>query len=185
MQKEYKESTKVPDPKEKDKEGANKPKLKIFTGEGFDEFNQTNYINQNCMLEFYNKYSKYDSLYRKYPMTKKTPSWAFIESSNEEKIIPNPLGLLRRRGQEKKLVITNQKVGDTYMKVLSNSLKFSHHLNNLELSGNRLSSFGTSKLFKSLNDNKELSYKLKSINLSQNKIGSSMDAEWVLNGCFC
>ena len=173
LQKEYKESTKVPDPKEKDKEGTNKPKLKIFTGEGFDEFNQTNYINQNCMLEFYNKYSKYDSLYRKYPMTKKTPSWAFIESSNEEKIIPNPLGLLRRRGQDKKLVITNQKVGDTYMKVLSNSLKFSNHLNNLELSGNRLSSFGTSKLFKSLNDNKELSYKLKSINLSQNKIGSS------------
>ena len=173
LQKEYKETTKEPETNDKDKEGFNKAKLKLYTNEGFDEFNQTRYVNNNCMLEFYKKYSKYDSLYRKYPMTKKTPSWAFIESSNEEKIIPNPLGLLRRTGQEKKLVITNHKVGDTYMKVLSNSLKYSRHLNNLELSGNRISSFGTSKLFKSLNTNKELSYNLKSINLSQNKIGSN------------
>ena len=70
------------------------------------------------MLEFYNKYSNFNSLYRKYPITKKTPSWVFIESSNKEKIIPNPLGLLRRSGEEKKLVISNQKRGDNYMKVL-------------------------------------------------------------------
>ena len=59
------------------------------------------------------------------------------------------------------------------MKVLSKSLRYSRHLNKLELSGNRLSSFGTSKLFKSLNINKELSNNLKTINLSENKIGSS------------
>ena len=175
LQKENKETSKDSEikNKEKEKEEENKIKLKLHTGEGFDEFNETKYVNNRCMLEFYNKYSKYDNLFRKYQPTKKTPSWVFIESSNKEKIIPNPLGLLRRKGQDKKLSINNHKVGDTYMKVLSNSLRYSHHLNNLELSGNRLSSFGTSNLFKSLNDNKELSYKLKSINLSQNKIGSN------------
>ena len=172
LQKDYKESKKAELSTEK--EGTKKPKVNpIMTNEGFGEFNSTNYISKNCMLEFYNKYSKYDTLFRKFPMTRKTPSWAFIESSNEEKIIPNPLGLLRRRGQDKKLSITNHKVGDTYMKALSNSLKYSRHLNKLELSGNRLSSFGTSKLFKSLNFNKELSYKLKTINLGENKIGSN------------
>ena len=172
LQKEYKESRK--EQLSQEKEETNKPKVNIIlTNEGFDEFNSTKYVNKNCMTEFYKKYSKYDSLFRKYPMTKKTPSWAFIESSNEEKIIPNPLGLLRRRGREKNLSITNHKVGDIYMKALSNSLKYSRHLNKLEISGNRLSSFGTSKLFKSLNFNKELSYKLKTINLSENKIGNN------------
>ena len=172
LQKDYIESSKVQGDKEKNEE--NKPKVNIINNnEGFEEFTQTKYVNPNCMLEFYNKYSKFDSLYRKYPLTNKTPSWTFIESSNEEKIIPNPLGLLRRSGQEKRLTISNHKVGDTYMKVLSKSLRYSRHLNKLELSGNRLSSFGTSKLFKSLNINKELSNNLKTINLSENKIGSS------------
>ena len=140
---------------------------------GFQQFNQTNYVNQSCMKEFFKKYSRYNSLSRKHPLDNLTPSWAFIKSSNEEKIIPNPLGLLRRFGEERDLVINNQKVGDTYMKALSCSLRYSHHLNKLEFAGNRLSSIGTSKLFKSLNINKELSYKLTSIDLSENKIGNN------------
>ena len=121
LQKDYLESLKVQGDEEKKEE--NKQKVnKINNNEGFEEFTQTKYVNPNCMLEFYNKYAKFDSLYRKYPLTNKTPSWTFIESSNEEKIIPNPLGLLRRSGQEKKLALSNHKVGDNYMKALGNSL---------------------------------------------------------------
>lgn len=68
--------------------------------------------------------------------------------------------------------INNQKVGDTYIKALSNSLKYSQHLSRLEFSGNRISSVGASALFKSLNFNKELAYNLKTIDLSENKIGN-------------
>ena len=171
IKQEYNDSTKQQNTENPE---ANKEKKnKIHDSEGFEEFNSTKYVSPSCMIEFYNKYSKYDSLYRKYPLKNTTPSWAFIQASNEEKIIPNPLGLLRRKGKEKRLAISHHKVGDTYMKVLSNSLKYSLNLNKLELSGNRLSSFGTSKLFKSLNFNKELAYNLKEINLSENKIGSS------------
>ena len=138
---------------------------------GFNEFNQTNYISQSCMKEFYKKYAKYNSLSRKHPLKDCTPSWAFIKSSNEERIIPNPLGLLRRFGEHNHIDINNQKVGDTYMKALSNSLKcYKQHLTKLEFAGNRLTSSGTSNLFKSLNNNKELAYKLRSIDLSENKI---------------
>ena len=163
-----------------DKNEVNKQKInKIYNTEGFEDFFQTKYVNPLSMLEFYNKYSKFNSLYRKYPLTKKTPSWAFIESSNKERIIPNPLGLLRRSGQEKKLEISNQKVGDNYIKVLGDSLRYSRNLNKLELNGNRISSTGASKLFKSLNLNKDLCYNLTEINLSENKIGSNSIDELV------
>ena len=158
-----------------EKKDANKQKklYQINNNEGYDQFNKTKNISPDCMIEFYKKYSKYDSLCRYYPKKKNTPSWSFIESSTKEKIIPNPLGLLRRSGQEKKIILSNHKVGDTYMKVLSNSLKYSQNLNGLEFSGNRLSSYGTSKLFKSLNFNKELCYNIRAIDLSGNKIGNN------------
>ena len=140
---------------------------------GFEKFAETNYINQQCMKEFYNKYSKFDSLCRKHPLKNLTPSWAFIKSSNEQRIIPNPLGLVRRGGEVKNLVLSNQKVGDNYMRALSSSLRYSHHLSKLEFSGNRLSSLGTSDLFRSLNNNKDLAYNLRSIDLSDNKIGNN------------
>ena len=141
---------------------------------GFGQFNQTNYISQSCMKEYYKKYSKYNNLIRKHPLSNCTPSWAFIKSSNEEKIIPNPLGLLRRFGEQNNLDINNQKVGDIYMKSLSSSLRYyNQHLSKLEFAGNRLTSIGTSDLFKSLNTNKELAYKLRSIDLGENKIGTN------------
>ena len=138
---------------------------------GFEQFNETKYVNQSCMREFFNKYSKFNTLSRKHPLKKITPSWAFIKTSNEQKIVPNPLGLLRRFGNDTDLVIANQKVGDKYMKALSSSIKYSHHMSKLNVGGNRLSSMGTMNLFKSLNLNKDLSYKLRSIDLSDNKMG--------------
>ena len=147
---------------------------------GFEQFNATKYVNQSCMKEFFNKYSKYDHLSRQYSLNNLTPSWAFIKSCKEEKIVPNPLGLLSRFGDEKNLAMTNHKVGDSYMKALSNSLKYSQHLSKLELSGNRMTFIGTASLFKSLNINKELAYNLRSIDLSYNKIGKNNIDELIL-----
>ena len=140
---------------------------------GFAQFNRTNYATNSCMKEFFNKYSQYNNLTRKHPIETFTPSWAFIKSSKEQKIIPNPLGLVKRSGDERILGISNQKVGDNYMHALSNSLRYSEHLTSLEFGGNRLSSLGVSKLFTALNDNKNLAYKLRSIDLSENRIGKN------------
>ena len=140
---------------------------------GFEKFMATNYVAQSCMTEFYNKYSKFNTLFRKHPLDKLTPSWAFIKATKEEKIIPNPLGLLRRFGEDDDLNLNYNKVGDNYISAISDSLKYSKHLRNLELNGNRITSKGTFKLFQSLNFNKDLAYNLKKIDLSENKIGSS------------
>ena len=180
LKKEYEESMQGPLETEVKKDDINNikiPRINLSYSKkdknGFERFDKTNYVNQSCMKEFFNKYSKYHSLSRKHPLNNYTPSWAFIKSSTEEKIIPNPLGLLRRSGNERDLKITNQKVGDKYMKALSNSLRYSHHLNRLEFSGNRLSPLGTSNLFQSLNINKDLAYRLTTIDLSDNKIGNN------------
>ena len=98
---------------------------------------------------------------------------AFINSSKEQKIIPNPLGSVKRNDDERILGISNQKVGDNYMHALSNSLRYSEHLASLEFGGNRLISLGVSKLFVALSENKNLSYKLRSIDLSDNHIGKN------------
>ena len=172
LKKEFKESKKTQVEPEKKEENEQKESISNIK-EGFDEFNKTKYVNPHGFLEFYKKYSKYDNLHRKYVLKNRTPSWSFIESSNEEKIIPNPLGLLRRSGQEKRLAISNHKVGDNYMKALSNSLRYCNHLKKLELSGNRIGSLGLSKLFGSINTNRDLLYNIREINLSENKIGSN------------
>ena len=140
---------------------------------GFSQFNRTNYSTNSCMKEFFNKYSQYNTLTRKHPIETYTPSWAFIKSSKEQMIIPNPLGLVKRNGDDRILGINNQRVGDNYMFALSNSLRYSDHLTSLEFSGNRLSSLGVSQLFLALNENKNLSYKLRSIDLSENHIGKN------------
>ena len=154
----------------KNKYGFSQPKSIKY---GFAQFNRTNYVNHSCMKEFYNKYSQYNVLTRKHPIETFTPSWAFIKSTKEQKIIPNPLGLIKRSGDERILGINNQKVGDNYISALSNSLRYSDHLTSLEFSGNRLSSLGVSKLFNALNENKNLSYKLRTIDLSENHIGKN------------
>ena len=137
---------------------------------GFNKFKQSNYVTSSCMKEFYVKYSNFNKFSRKYFVQSDTPLLAFIKSSNDKKIIPNPLGLVKRSGDEQKLEYNFQKVGDEYVKVLSNSLIYSDNFTSIDFSGNRLSNEGVRKLFKIINDNKKLMRNLKSVDLSENQI---------------
>ena len=154
--------------------------LSIKNKFGLNIFKKTNYVTPSCMRDFYEKYSNYNTLSRKYILQNNTPSLAFIKSSNEKKIIPNPLGLIRRNGDTEKLDFNYQKVGDDYMSVLSNSLKYSDHLTQLDLSGNRISIDGMENLFKVINENTILSKKLHSIDLSENNIGNQNLEDFIL-----
>ena len=61
------------------------------------------------MKGFFNKYQKFKILNRKQPISKITHSFTFIQSSNEEKIILNPLGILKRSGDDSILKMNYQK----------------------------------------------------------------------------
>ena len=139
---------------------------------GFNKFKQSNYVTSSCMKDFYVKYSNFNKFSRKYFVESDTPLLAFIKSSNDEKIIPNPLGLVKRSGDKRKLEYNFQKVGDEYVKVLSNSLIYSDNFDSIDLSGNRLSNDGVGKLFKIINDNKKLVRNLRTLDLSENNLGT-------------
>ena len=157
---------------DKIKEESKNPNVKFPVDKryGFAQFENTNYVEKDCMKGFFNKYQKFKILNRKQPISKITPSFAFIKSSNEQKIIPNPLGLLRRNGNGRILRMNYQKVGDNYAKCLGNSLRYSNHISSIELANNRLSANGTSFILKSINENQELLPQIKDIDLSENKI---------------
>ena len=139
---------------------------------GINKFKQSNYVTSSCMKDFYVKYSNFNTFSRKYVVKSDTPLLAFIKSSNDKKIIPNPLGLVKRSGDKTKLEYNFQKVGDEYVKALSNSLIYSDNFTSIDFSGNRLSNDGVSKLFKIINENKKLVRNLQSVNLSDNNFGN-------------
>ena len=147
---------------------------------GINKFKQSNYVTSSCMKEFYVKYSNFNTFSRKYFIENNTPLLAFIKSTNDEKIIPNPLGLVKRSGNKQKLEYNYQKVGDEYIKALSNSLMYSEHFTDIDFSGNRLSNDGVTKLFKVINDNKKLVRNLKNIDLSENNLGSQNLEELII-----
>ena len=140
---------------------------------GFAQFTKTNYSDQLCMKDFFNKYQQFNNLNRKEPIKKITPSFAFIKTSNDEKIVPNPLGLLTRKGEDYKLRMSYNKVGNNYMKALGQSLRYSEHLTELYLDGNRLTNEGTDSLFNNIITNKPLIYKIRTLDLSLNNIGKN------------
>lgn len=156
------------------KKGKEEPsKSQAFDNIAFSQFGLTNYSSPTTIKEFFSKYQQYKTLNRKQPIQTYTPSFAFIKGANDEMIIPNPLGLLKRKGDDYILEMNNQKVGDNYLKVLSHSLKFTKHFNSLQLKGNRMSSTGAKCLFSSLSFNKGLLYKIHTLDLSNNKIGKN------------
>ncbi|MCQ2820521.1 MAG: hypothetical protein MJ252_24925, partial [archaeon] len=150
------------------------PCFEKFTG------NTTVYSSEDTMKEFYNKFKEFKFLNRKQALEKYTASFAFIRGANEEKIVPNPLGLIKRSGEDSKLEMNNQKVGDRYMKVLSKSLGFTNHLSSVHFKGNRLSSQGANTIISSLNNNQNLVNRVDAIDLSDNLIGRS-DISEILN----
>ena len=60
------------------------------------------------MKVYYDKYSKFNVLNRKQPLETYTPSFAFIKGANDEMIVPNPLGLVKRKGEERKLELVKK-----------------------------------------------------------------------------
>ena len=135
-------------------------------------FKKTKYTSPDSVNEFFIKFRKFKLIDKKQPIKKLTPALAFIKSCNEDMIIPNPLGLLKRKGDEKILNMNNQHVGDRYIKALSNGLEYIEHLNNLQLSNNRLTESGIVSIFNCLNNNLNLMESIIKLNLSNNKIGN-------------
>jgi len=88
--------------KDKDRRNINKNLLKNKSNfetdsEKFINIENTNYSKDNAYTKFFEKYHKYDSIQKK-GIELKTPSFQFIQGVKEKRIIPNPVGLVKRQG---------------------------------------------------------------------------------------
>ena len=129
------------------------------------------YSSMNNISLFHKIYRSYRDICRKHYVKESSPSFAFIKSCEKEKIICNPLGLLKRRGDENSLEMNNQHIGDRYVNCLSSSLKYANHLNTLEMSNNHLTDISLEKLSFNIKQNEKLFRNLIKLNLSFNNIG--------------
>ena len=133
-------------------------------------FSKTIYSDKNSFKVFFDKMHKEEEIKRKGGDVK-SPSFNLIHSTKKYRIVPNPIGVVKKRGEISKLNLKNRGVGDTYVRCLTESLEVSDHISELNLSKNRLSDIGIIPLLKGIQKNRNMVKKLKSLNLSFNRIG--------------
>ena len=132
------------------------------------EFKQ--YSSLNNISHFHKVYRSFKNICRKHYVKANSPSFVFIKSCEKERIICNPLGLIKRWGEESSLDMNNQHTGDKYVNCISSSLKYVDHINSLEMSNNRITSKSIEKLFNNIKQNENLIKNLVKLNLSFNNI---------------
>ena len=64
------------------------------------EIEKTFYVAKDSFPVFFSKLHKFDELQRKGTLDKCTPTMAFIDDCKKEKIYPNPVGIIKREGEE-------------------------------------------------------------------------------------
>ena len=153
------------------KKNYNFKKIKLIGKKEKNPFNFTRYSSLDNIGRFHQLYRNFKNLCRKHYINEKSASFAFIKSCDKEKVICNPLGLLKRRGDEHTLEMNNQHSGDGFIDCLSNGLKYTTNLNNLEMSSNRLTQIGIEKLFMNIKQNDSFMKNLFKLNISNNNIG--------------
>ena len=136
-----------------------------------DNFGQTKFLDKNSFNIFYNKLHKDTEIYRKGGEKLKTPSFNLIRATKEFRVVPNPIGVVKKKGEESKLELNNRMLGDDYLQCVNKSLEICGHLTSLDLSKNRLSDMSLIPLIQTIINNINLLQKIVEINLSYNKIG--------------
>jgi hypothetical protein len=86
----------------KEKVNRLNPNVNVSSLEGID-FGRTRYVSADSNTVFFEKYHKFDEMKRKGTLIENTPSMAFINSCKKEVIVPNPVGIIKRYGNENDL----------------------------------------------------------------------------------
>ena len=135
------------------------------------DFNETKITDKNSFKIFYQKMHRDAEIFRKGGEKLSTPSFNLIRATKEFRVVPNPIGVVKKEGDNHKLDLKNRGIGDNFLLCLNKSLAISHHISKLNLSKNRLSDMSLIPLFKTILSNNILLQKLTEMDLSFNKIG--------------
>ena len=66
----------------------------------YNDFEKTIYASRDSFPVFYDKYHKYEELLRKGTLDQTTPTQSFINGCKKQMIFPNPVGIIKREGDE-------------------------------------------------------------------------------------
>ena len=135
------------------------------------EFEKTDLAEKETLNTFYRKSFRNTEIIRKGGLTHQTPSFNLIRATKKMKVVPNPIGVIKKKGENEKINLRNKILGDDYIKCLNESLKASKNITCLNLEKNRLSDISLIPLMQTILNNNILLEKLLEINLSYNKIG--------------
>ena len=135
------------------------------------DFNTTRFSEPKAFKVFYNKMRKDNEIIRKGGINLKTPSFNLIRAAKKFNVTPNPIGIVKRKGDINKMEMMNKLCGDNYVKCLCESLKISEHITEINLQKNRLSDLSIIQLFNTIIKNNILLKQLNFIDLSFNKLG--------------
>ena len=135
------------------------------------DFNTTRFSEAKAFKIFYSKMRKDNEIIRKGGSSIKTPSFNLIRAAKKYNVVPNPVGVVKRKGEINKMEMRNRLCGDNYVKCLCESLKISEHITEINLKKNRLSDISIIQLFNSIIKNNILLKQLTFIDLSFNKLG--------------
>ena len=135
------------------------------------DFNTTRFSEAKAFKIFYSKMRRDNEIIRKGGINLKTPSFNLIRATKKFNVVPNPVGIVKRKGEINKIEMRNKLCGDNYLKCLCESLKISEHITEINLQKNRLSDFSIIQLFNTIIKNNILLKRLVLIDLSYNKLG--------------
>ena len=65
-----------------------------------NDFGRTRYVSTDSNNVFFQKYHKFEEMKRKGNLNENTPSMAFINSCKRDVIVPNPVGIIKRSGND-------------------------------------------------------------------------------------
>ena len=133
-----------------------------------ENFGETKYSNENSFSNFYSKLHKILEYKRKDCSNINTPSFNFIDATKKFKIIPNPIGIIKRKGKENVINLNHKRMGDSYLMSISNALSVSNHITSINLSENRINDYSLVFLCKTIENNYDLINKINSLDLSYN-----------------
>ena len=136
------------------------------------DFGETKYVGDDEVFNFYNKFHKTVEYQRKGRLSKLTPSFNFIIGTKANNIVPNPVGIVKRKGKLASIELNKLSLGNNYLNCISASLNITKHLEEIKLSNNRLDDEAVANMISVLISNKSMKSKITTIDISFNYISN-------------
>lgn len=103
-------------------------------------------------VNFYKSFKRLDRLTQqnKFSHLEDSPDLAYLQVINNKRMKPEPIGLVKRKGNPDVIDLNGYYIGDDFALALSSSLPHLHSIERLNLNSNRLTDIGSGEILKNV-----------------------------------